>query len=116
MAETNNNPNVMSSGVETSKGTSPQGRGDNVPQARPCPKDCSKCSWGHQVYCTAKMTFDSFSVMNSILQGIEAMTAKVDAQSAVIADLCGRIAAMESEHADFSTPAPIQTELFADQK
>ena len=94
----------------------PQVQPAAAPQARPCPKDCSKCSWGHQVYCTAKMTFDSFSVMNSIIQGIEAMTAKVDAQSAVIADLCGRIAAMESEHADFSTPAPIQTDLFADQK
>ena len=58
------------------------------------------------------MTFDSFSVMNSIIQGIEAMTAKVDAQSAVIADLAGRIAAMESEHSEFSAPAPIQGELF----
>ena len=88
---------------------------ENKPQSRPCPKDCSKCSWGHQVYCTAKMTFDSFTVMNAIIQSIEALSAKIDAQSAVIADLSGRIAAMESEHTEFATPMPIQGDLFKEE-
>ena len=86
------------------------------PQGRPCPKDCSKCTWGHQIYCTAKMTFDSFSVMNAIIQRLDAQTAKIDAQSAKIAELSGRIAAIESEQSEFATPMPMQSELFKEEK
>ena len=85
----------------------------NVPsaaqqQSATCPKDCSKCTLAHQVYCTAKMTFDSFSVMNAIIQ-------RIDAQSAKIAELSGRIAVIESDKTDFSAPAPVQGNLFTDK-
>ena len=92
------------------------------PQGRPCPKDCSKCSLGHQVYCTAKMTFDSFAVMNAIIQRIDGLTqmvsdlsVKIDAQSEKIAELSGRIAMIESEQSGFATPSPIQGDLFKEE-
>lgn len=75
-------------------------------QGRPCPKDCSKCSMPHQIYCTAKMTFDSFAVMNVIIQ-------RLDIQSQRIADLEQRIAAIQSTEAEFAAPLPFQGDLFA---
>lgn len=98
-------------------------------QQKPCPKDCGKCSIGHQIYCTAKMTFDSFSVLSHIIGLIEmqsakmdaltgkmdALAEKVDAQSAKIAELSGRISVIESEKSEFSTPQPIDSSLFKEE-
>ena len=77
-------------------------------QARPCPKDCSKCTMAHQIYCTAKMTFDSFSVMNVIIQ-------RIDVQSSRIAELEQRIEAMQPGATDFSSPLPLEGDLFGDK-
>ena len=92
-------------------------------QQKPCPKNCSECSMGHQIYCTAQMTFDSFRVMNAIIQRIDGLTQmvgdlseKVDAQSEKIAELSGRIAALETERTEFAAPSPIQGELFKEEK
>lgn len=91
--------------AESSKNNSQQTGGAQpaVQQARPCPKDCSKCSMAHQIYCTAKMTFDSFSVMNAIIQ-------RLDIQSQRIADLEQRIAAIQSAEGEFSSPDPLAAE------
>ena len=78
-------------------------------QARPCPKDCSKCTMAHQIYCTAKMTFDSFNVFSQIIQ-------RLDIQSQRIADLEQRIAAIQSAEAEFSSPSPVEGDLFAEEE
>ena len=77
----------------------------------------------HQIYCTAKMTFDSFAVMNVIIQRIDTLTqmvgelsAKLEAQSEKIAELKGRSVMLATEKAEFSAPSPVQGELFADKK
>ena len=92
-------------------------------QGKPCPKNCGECSVGHQIYCTAQMTFNSFAVMNVIIQRIDALTqmvgdlsAKVDAQSEKIAELSGRIVMLETEKTEFAAPAPIQGDLFSETK
>ena len=74
-------------------------------QAKPCPKDCSKCSMGHQIYCAAQMTFNSFSVMNGIIQ-------RLDIQSQRIADLEQRVAAIQSTEGEFASPMPPEGDLF----
>lgn len=74
-------------------------------QARPCPKDCSKCSFQQHAFCAAKMSFDAFTVMSAILQ-------KLDAQAAVIADMAVRLKAIESAEAELAAPAPVQGDLF----
>lgn len=79
--------------------------------ARPCPKDCSKCSWNHQIYCTAKMTFDSFTVMSHIIQLIEKQSEKIDAQAEKIAELSGRIVILEGNKTEFSAPQPTKVKV-----
>ena len=74
-------------------------------QARPCPKDCSKCGFQQHAFCAAKMSFDAFTVMSAILQ-------KLDAQAAVIADMAVRLKAIESAEAELAAPAPVQGDLF----
>ena len=74
-------------------------------QARPCPKDCSKCSFQQHAFCAAKMSFDAFTVMSAMLQ-------KLDAQAAVIADMAVRLKAIESAEAELAAPAPVQGDLF----
>lgn len=78
-------------------------------QARPCPKDCSKCSFQQHAYCAAKMSFDAFTVMSAMMQ-------KLDAQATVIADMAVRLKAIESAEAELAAPAPIQGELFPKQE
>ena len=78
-------------------------------QGRPCPKDCRKCSWMQQVCCSSMMSFQMFGVMNAMME-------KIDAQSKVIADLSGRIAALEISGAELTSPMPMQGELFAEEK
>lgn len=86
------------------------------PAEKICPKDCSKCTLGHQVYCTAKMTFDSFSVMSHIISLLEAQAAKIDAQSKKISELSEHIASIGNGKTEFSAPAPIQGDLFKNNK
>ena len=78
-------------------------------QGRPCPKDCRKCSWMQQVCCSSMMSFQMFGVMNAMME-------KIDAQSKVIADLSGRIAALKISGTELTSPMPVQGDLFADEK
>ena len=78
-------------------------------QARPCPKDCSKCSFQQHAFCAAKMSFDAFTVMSAMMQ-------KLDAQATVIADMAVRLKAIESAEAELAAPQPIQGDLFQETK
>ena len=78
-------------------------------QGRPCPKDCRKCSWMQQVCCSSMMSFQMFGVMNAMIE-------QIDAQSKVIADLSGRIAAIEISGTELSAPTPVQGDLFQETK
>ena len=82
---------------------------DQMASARPCPKDCRKCSWMQQVCCSSMMSFQMFGVMNAMME-------KIDAQSKVIADLSGRIAALEISGTELTSPMPVQGELFPAQE
>ena len=55
------------------------------------------------------MSFQMFGVMNAMME-------KIDAQSKVIADLSGRIAALEMSATELAAPMPVQGDLFADEK
>lgn len=75
-------------------------------QARPCPKDCTKCGYQQHAFCAARMSFQMFEVMNSIIQ-------RLDIQSQRIADLEQRITALLSSEAEFISPSPVEGNLFA---
>lgn len=96
MAETNNNPQ-LSAGAQPAAAPQPQGR--------PCPKDCSRCSFQQHAFCAAKMSFDAFTVMSAMLQ-------KIDAQATVIADMAVRLKAIENAEAELAAPQPIEGDLF----
>ena len=111
MAEIDNKPQEQTapSGSPAGKpaavsAVSPAGNA-NQPQPRPCPKDCTKCNFQQHAFCAAKMSFDAFTVMSSMLQ-------KLDAQATVIADMTVRLKAIESAEAELAAPAPIQGNLF----
>ena len=55
------------------------------------------------------MSFQMFGVMNAMME-------KIDAQSKVIADLSGRIAALKISGTELTSPMPVQGDLFADEK
>ena len=55
------------------------------------------------------MSFRMFDVMNSMIQ-------KLDAQSVKIAELSGRIAAIEASEAELAAPMPVQGDLFPETK
>lgn len=55
------------------------------------------------------MSFQMFGVMNAMIE-------KIDAQSKVIADLSGRIAALEINGTELSAPTPVQGDLFQETK
>ena len=74
-------------------------------QARPCPKDCTKCGYQQHAYCAARMSFQMFEVMNSVI-------GRLDAQSQKLAELEQRIAALQSSEAEFSSPLPVEGDLF----
>jgi len=82
---------------------------DQMASTRPCPKDCRKCSWMQQVCCSSMMSFQMFGVMNAMME-------KIDAQSAKIAELSGRIAALEISGTELSEPTPVQGDLFQETK
>lgn len=85
----------------------PASHGNAGQQPRPCPKDCSRCSLQHQVYCATKMTFDSFAVMNVIIQ-------RLDRQQQTIDALSERLAAIQTAEAEFAAPQPVEQDLFAE--
>ena len=78
-------------------------------QGRPCPKDCTKCGFQQHAFCAAKMSFDAFAVLSQMMQ-------KLDAQSVKIAELSGRIAAIEATEAELAAPMPVQGDLFPETK
>lgn len=51
------------------------------------------------------MSFDSFTVMNAMLQ-------RMDAMANVIADLSAKVAAIQSAEGEFAAPTPVQGDLF----
>ena len=57
-----------------------------MPENKQCPKDCTKCGFYQHAFCAAKMSFDSFTVMNAMMQ-------RIDAMAATIADLSARLEA-----------------------
>lgn len=93
MAEKNPTASVAAEHVAT-----PQSQ---PPQARPCPKDCRKCSWTQQICCSAMMSFQMFEVMNSVIT-------RIDLQSQRIYELEQRLTAIQSAEAELAAPAPIQ--------
>lgn len=99
MAETDNKPQEQPAGAQPAAAPQPQ------QQIRPCPKDCSKCSFQQHAFCAAKMSFDAFAVMSAMIQ-------KLDAQATVIADMAVRLKAIESAEAELAAPQPIQGDLF----
>ena len=75
-------------------------------KARPCPKDCRKCSMQQQICCSSLLSFQSFEVMNNIIQ-------RLDAQSQRIEELEERLKAIQSSEAELSSPVPFQGDLFS---
>lgn len=108
MAETNNKPQERVAGAADPKqqGQAPAG---SQQQARPCPKDCTKCGYQQHAFCAARMSFQMFEVMNAVIQ-------RLDIQSQRIADMEARIAAIQSSEAEFSSPQPIEGNLFEEQE
>ena len=80
-----------------------------VAQARPCPKDCRRCTMQQQICCSSMLSFQSFEVMNGIIQ-------RLDIQSQRITELEAKIAAIQSSEAELSSPLPFQDNLFAAQE
>lgn len=76
-------------------------------QARPCPRDCTKCGYQQHAFCAARMSFQMFEVMNGIIQ-------RLDIQSQRLADLEQRLAAIQSADGEFSSPLPMEGDLFAE--
>jgi hypothetical protein len=74
-------------------------------QARPCPKDCSKCSFQQHAYCAARMAFQMFEVMNGVIQ-------RLDIQSERIAEMEQRLAAIGQAGAELISPLPVEGDLF----
>ena len=100
----------MAENTNTQQPAGPQVKvSDQMASTRPCPKDCRKCSWMQQVCCSSMMSFQMFGVMNAMME-------KIDAQSAKIAELSGRIAALEISGTELSAPTPVQGDLFKETK
>ena len=100
----------MAENTNTQQPAGPQVKvSDQMASTRPCPKDCRKCSWMQQVCCSSMMSFQMFGVMNAMME-------KIDAQSAKIAELSGRIAALEISGTELSAPTPVQGDLFQETK
>jgi hypothetical protein len=108
MAEIENKPKEQATAI-------PQQEGIQTPvnnqlgNPRPCPKDCRRCSWQQQICCASMLSFQSFEVMNGIIQ-------RLDIQSQRIADLEAKIAAIQNTEAELSSPLPFQGDLFAGQE
>lgn len=75
-------------------------------QPRPCPKDCRRCSMQQQICCASMLSFQSFEVMNGIIQ-------RLDILSQHVSDFEQRMAAIQSSETELSSPLPLQGNLFA---
>ncbi len=94
----------MAENVNTQQGEKQQ---QPQQQVRPCPRDCRKCSMAQQICCASMLSFQSFDVMNSIIQ-------RLDAQTKVIIDLNSRIAVLEGT--DLSAPSPFRDDAPCEKK
>ena len=74
-------------------------------QARPCPKDCTKCGLQQHAFCAARMSFQMFEVMNGVIGRLDIQSQRIDA-------LEQRIAAIQSSEAELSSPTPMNTDDF----
>lgn len=111
MAETKSQEQASAAPQQQSNNTPPLqgGAGGGSSVARPCPKDCRRCSWQQQICCASMLSFQSFEVMNSMIQ-------RLDIQSQRIAELEAKIASIQSSDAELSSPLPFQGDLFAEQE
>lgn len=75
-------------------------------QPRPCPKDCRRCSMQQQICCSSMLSFQSFDVMNGIIQ-------RLDIQAQRITELEGKLQALQPGDGELSSPLPLQGDLFA---
>lgn len=97
--------NPTTAGVTQEPGATPQPQ----QQARPCPKDCRRCSMAQQICCSSMMSFQMFEVMNNVIT-------RLDLQSQRIYELEQRLTAIQSAEAELAAPAPIQGDLFDSQE
>lgn len=77
------------------------------PQARPCPKDCRRCSMQQQICCASLLSFQAFEVMGSIIQ-------RLDIQSQRIADMETRLSSIQSSEEELAAPCVTQGDLFSE--
>ena len=66
-------------------------------QARPCPKDCRKCTMSQQICCSSILSFQMFDVMNTIIQ-------RLDIQSHHLSALEDRISSIQSSESELASP------------
>jgi len=57
----------------------------NEQTTRACPKDCRKCSWQQQVFCSAQLSFNAFGLVNGVYshlvqieEGLKSLSAILD--------------------------------------
>jgi len=98
--------NPTTAGVTQEPAAAPQ---PQTQQARPCPKDCRRCSMAQQICCSSMMSFQMFEVMNNVIT-------RLDLQSQRIYELEQRLTAIQSAEAELAAPAPIQGDLFDSQE
>lgn len=70
-------------------------------EARPCPKDCTKCSFQQHAFCSAQMCFYLVEKVNSLQVQNEGL-------SKALEDIANKIDAMESEKQVKNLINPIQ--------
>ena len=98
MAETKTNPSTTPGGSSADGGMQLQ--------VRPCPKDCRRCSMPQQIYCASMLSFQSFEVMDAIIQ-------RLDRQSQRLDGFEEKLAAIQSSEAELAAPEPVQRDLFS---
>ena len=102
MTETENKPK------EQAPASQAKASGQNM-QARPCPKDCRRCSWQQQICCASMLSFQAFDVMNSIIQRLDVQAERLDT-------LEKKVQAISSSEAELGCPQVFQEDLFGDKE
>ena len=82
------------------------------PQGRPCPKDCTKCTFQQHAFCAARMSFQSFEVMNSIIQRLDIQSQRITEMEGRMQELENHLASMQTSGEELSSPVPFQSDLF----
>ena len=77
MSEIENNQGVSPVEQDKPQPAAQQARTDNALKARPCPKDCRKCSMAQQICCSSMMSFQMFGVMNAMIHRLDAQAQKL---------------------------------------